>query len=68
LPGALYTSGVAVTRRSNGSYALAISGRARVDPTMQFLRFSPQFLPMFAKRWRSLSPGGLEAWRSGHET
>ncbi|ASU37504.1 D-amino-acid oxidase [Herbaspirillum sp. meg3] len=68
LPGALFTSGVAATRRSDGSYALAISGRARVDPTGQFLRFSPQFLPMFAKRWRSLSPGGLDALRSGHET
>jgi glycine/D-amino acid oxidase-like deaminating enzyme len=23
---------------------------------------------MFLKRWRSLAPGGLEGWRSGHET
>jgi glycine/D-amino acid oxidase-like deaminating enzyme len=68
LPGALFTSGVAVTRRSDGSYALAISGRARVDVTPQLLRFSSQFLPMFAKRWRSLMPGGLEGVRSGHES
>lgn len=68
LPDALYTSGVSLTRRDDGRYALAISGRARVDVTPQFLRFAPQFLPMFAKRWRSLLPGGLEGMRGGHET
>ena len=62
------SAGVSATRRNDGRYALAISGRARVDPTGQFLRFAPQFVPMFAKRWRNLRPGGLEAIRSGHET
>jgi glycine/D-amino acid oxidase-like deaminating enzyme len=57
-----------MTRRGNGSHALAISGRARVDPTMQFVRFAREFIPMFLRRWRSLSPGGLEAIRSGHES
>ena len=64
----MYTSGVSITRRSDGRYALAISGRARVDLTPQFLRFAPQFVPMFAKRWRNLLPGGLEGVRGGHET
>ena len=68
LPDALFTAGVSVTRRNDGRYALAISGRARVDLTPQFLRFAPQFVPMFAKRWRSLLPGGLEGIRGGHET
>ncbi|CAN7738557.1 NAD(P)/FAD-dependent oxidoreductase [Paraburkholderia sp. 22099] len=68
LPDALFTSGVSVTRRNDGRYALAISGRARVDVTPQFMRFAPQFVPMFAKRWRNLLPGGLEGIRSGHET
>src|SRR3954470_1778227 len=68
LPDALVIAGVSATRRNDGRYALAISGRARVDPTGQFLRFAPQFLPMFAKRWRSLLPGGLEGIRGGHET
>ncbi|MGE8575550.1 MAG: NAD(P)/FAD-dependent oxidoreductase, partial [Burkholderia contaminans] len=68
LPDAMYTSGVSITRRSDGRYALAISGRARVDLTPQFLRFAPQFVPMFAKRWRNLAPGGLEGVRGGHET
>ena len=68
LPDALHTAGVSVTRRSDGGYTLAISGRGRVDVTPQQMRFAPQFLPMFAKRWRSLAPGGLEGIRSGHET
>lgn len=68
LPDALHTARVSITRRSDDSYNLAISGRGRVDPTPQLLRFAPQFLPMFAKRWRNVFPGGLEGVRSGHET
>jgi glycine/D-amino acid oxidase-like deaminating enzyme len=68
LPDALFTAGVSATRRNDGRYALAISGRARVDLTPQFMRFAPQFVPMFAKRWRNLLPGGLEGIRGGHET
>ena len=68
LPDALHTKYVSATRRSDGGYTLAISGRGRVDLTPQQLRFSPQFIPMFLKRWRLLAPGGLEGIRSGHET
>ncbi|UWU79435.1 FAD-binding oxidoreductase [Bradyrhizobium huanghuaihaiense] len=68
LPDALHTAAVSVTKRGDGGYTLAISGRGRVDPTAQQLRFGPQFLPMFLRRWRSLLPGGLEGVRSGHET
>ena len=68
LPDTLHTTGVSVTRRSDGSYTLAISGRGRLDVTPQLLRFAPQFLPMFAKRWRNVFPGGLEGIRGGHET
>jgi glycine/D-amino acid oxidase-like deaminating enzyme len=67
LPPALHTTAVSMTRRSNGGYTVAISGRGRVDPTPQLLRFSAQFLPMFQRRWRNLAPGGLEGIRSGHE-
>jgi glycine/D-amino acid oxidase-like deaminating enzyme len=68
LPDALHTAAISFTRRSDGSYRLAISGRGRVDPTPQLFRFSMQFLPMFLQRWRNLAPGGLEGLRSGHET
>lgn len=67
-PAALHTDKISMTRRSNGGYTLSISGRGRVDPTPQLLRFSTQFLPMFARRWRKLAPGGLEGVRAGHET
>lgn len=68
LPDALHTADISVTRRGNGGYTLAISGRARVDPTPQQIRFAREFVPMFARRWKSLAPGGFEGWRSGHET
>jgi glycine/D-amino acid oxidase-like deaminating enzyme len=68
IPDALHTAKISVTRRGDSALRLAISGRARVDITPQQLRFAPQFLPMFLKRWRSTSPGGLEGIRSGHET
>jgi glycine/D-amino acid oxidase-like deaminating enzyme len=68
LPDALHTAAVSVTRRSDGGYTLAISGRARVDPTPQKLRFAREFVPMFARRWRSLAVGGLEGWRARFET
>jgi glycine/D-amino acid oxidase-like deaminating enzyme len=68
LPDALHTHGVSITRRGDAGHALAISGRGLVDITPQQLRFSPQFLPMFLKRWRALAPGGFEGIRSGHET
>ncbi|WP_372801014.1 NAD(P)/FAD-dependent oxidoreductase [Paracoccus seriniphilus] len=67
-PDALHTGPVSLTRRGDGGYTLAISGNARVDPTPQQIRYAKHFLPMFAKRWRVLRPGGTEGWRSGHET
>jgi glycine/D-amino acid oxidase-like deaminating enzyme len=68
LPDALHTTEVSTTRRADGGYTLAISGRARVDVTAQQVRFARYFVPMFARRWRNLAPGGLEGWRSGHES
>ncbi len=68
VPDVLHTSDVTLTRRLNGGYTLAISGRARVDPSPQQIRFGREFIPMFARRWRSLAPGGTQGWRLGHET
>ena len=68
LPQALHTARVSVTRRGDGGHTLAISGRSQLDPTPNMLHFGRQFLPMFAKRWRALSPGGLQAWQAGFET
>jgi glycine/D-amino acid oxidase-like deaminating enzyme len=68
LPDALHTAIVSLTRRGNGGYTLAISGRARVDPTPQQFKFGREFVPMFARRWRSLAPGAFESMRQGHES
>ncbi|OKH87194.1 FAD-binding oxidoreductase [Thalassospira sp. TSL5-1] len=68
LPAALHTAKVSVTRRGDGAYTLAISGRANLDITPGALLGAKHFLPMFAKRWRALSPGGLQAWNAGFET
>ena len=67
LPDALHTSGITITRRGDEAYSLAISGLAKLDPTLQKVRYAKDFLPMFGRRWRSLSPGNLEGVRSGHE-
>jgi len=68
LPDALHTKDVSVTRRGDGGHTVAISGRANVDLTPAMLRGAKHFMPMFAKRWRSLRPGGLQGWRAGFET
>ncbi len=67
VPDALHTPGISMTRRENGGHTLSISGSGRVDPTPQFLRFSPQFLPMFLRRWRKLAPGSPSSLWSGRE-
>ncbi|OUL74062.1 NAD(P)/FAD-dependent oxidoreductase [Paraburkholderia hospita] len=67
LPDALHTSAITVTRRGDDTYTLAISGLGKLDLTLQKLRYAKDFIPMFGRRWRSLSPGNLEGVRSGHE-
>lgn len=68
LPDALHTTAASVTRRSDGGYTLAISGNGRVDPTPGMLRQGLRFLPMFARRWRALAPGGVQGWRAGFDS
>ncbi|MEP7350236.1 MAG: FAD-binding oxidoreductase [Sphingorhabdus sp.] len=68
LPDAFYGDSMSITRRGDGCHALAYSGRAKVDPTLQFLMYQRQFLPMFKQRWSKVSPGGLQGLRAGHET
>ena len=68
LPEAFHTKSISITRRGDGGHTVAISGRGRVDVSPQSLRFAPDFVPMFARRWRNLLPGGLEGVKSGHET
>jgi len=68
LPDAVHTKYISITRRGDGGHTLAVSGAARVDVTPQQVRFWGKFLPMFFKRRKSLAPGGVQGWQSGHET
>ncbi len=68
LPDALHTAPVTVTRRGDGGYTLATSGRASLDLTPGALMGIRDFLPMFARRWRQLRPGDWQAWAAGFET
>ncbi|MGH1354313.1 MAG: NAD(P)/FAD-dependent oxidoreductase [Thalassovita sp.] len=68
LPPAMHTAQVSVTRRGDGGHTLAISGLAKVDLTPRMLRGARHFLPMFAKRWRALAPGGLQGWQAGFDS
>ncbi|MQQ09159.1 FAD-dependent oxidoreductase [Epibacterium sp. SM1979] len=67
VPDAVHTKDVSITKRGDGGYTLAISGLAKVDPTPRMLRGAQHFLPMFLRRWRSLAPGGTQAWRAGFD-
>lgn len=68
IPSALHTKDVSVTARGDGGWTLAVSGRAQLDPTPQSIRYAKDFLPMFLRRRGSLTAGGLQGWRAGHET
>lgn len=68
IPNALHTAEVSITHRGDGGHTLATSGRARVDPTLQQVRYSRDFMPMFAGRRHSLTMSDLAGWRAGHET
>lgn len=68
VPDALHTRDVSVTRRGDGGHTLAISGLAKLDPTPRMLRGAREFLPMFARRWRSLALGGVQGWQAGFDT
>lgn len=50
----LYCPDFAMTRRDDGSYTVAISGRATLEVTPQGIRFFRQFLPQFIKRLKAV--------------
>lgn len=54
LGGCLYSPDFAMTRRLDGSYTLAISGKATIDITAQGLRYCREFLPQFRRRLKNV--------------
>lgn len=68
----LYSPDFAMTRRLDGSYTLAISGKATIDITAQGLRYMRDFLPQFRRRLKNVrlavgrslisGPESIPAW------
>jgi glycine/D-amino acid oxidase-like deaminating enzyme len=65
---AIYTPDCALTRRLDGSYTLAISGKGTLEVTPQGIRFARIFLPMFMKRLKAIEIGIGRSFFEGPET
>jgi glycine/D-amino acid oxidase-like deaminating enzyme len=78
LPPALSTPECTLTRRLDGSYIVAISGRGTLEFTPQALRYAREFMPMFMKRIRAVEfgigrsffrgPGAFGSWNFDEES
>jgi glycine/D-amino acid oxidase-like deaminating enzyme len=64
---AMYTPDVALTRRLDGSYTVAISGTGTLELTPQGIRYARNFLPMFIKRIKAVEFGIGSSFFSGPE-
>jgi glycine/D-amino acid oxidase-like deaminating enzyme len=64
---ALYTRDCTLTRRLDGSYTVALSGKARLEITPQGIRYGRAFLPMFMKRLGAMEFGIGESFIQGPE-
>jgi glycine/D-amino acid oxidase-like deaminating enzyme len=65
---ALYTSDFSMTRRLDGSYTLAISGKANIEVTAQGIRYFREFAPQFALRLKNVRLGFGRSFFSGPES
>jgi glycine/D-amino acid oxidase-like deaminating enzyme len=65
---ALYCPDFAMTRRLDGSYTLAISGRATIEITPQGLRYAREFTPQFLQRIKMVRVGVGKSFFSGPES
>ena len=64
---AFYTPEIALTRRLDGSYTIAISGKGTLELTPQGIRFARQFMPMFVKRLKAVEFGIGSSFFNGPE-
>ncbi len=64
----LYTPDFAITRRLDGSYTLAISGRAKLEITPHGIRYAREFMPQFIKRLKSVKVGIGKSFLSGPDS
>jgi glycine/D-amino acid oxidase-like deaminating enzyme len=64
---AFYTPEIALTRRLDGSYTIAISGKGTLELTPQGIRYARQFMPMFVKRLKAVEFGIGSSFFNGPE-
>ncbi len=64
----LYSPDFAMTRRIDGSYTLAISGRATLELTPQGIRFAREFMPQFIQRLKAVQVGLGQSFVSGPDS
>ncbi|MGY4187256.1 glycine/D-amino acid oxidase-like deaminating enzyme [Bradyrhizobium sp. USDA 4459] len=57
-----------ITRRLDGSYTLAISGKANLEITPQALRYSREFMPQFLRRLKNVRLGVGRSFVSGPDS
>ncbi|MBK0004566.1 MULTISPECIES: FAD-binding oxidoreductase [Erwiniaceae] len=64
----LYTPGFACRPQMDGSYTMSVSGRGRLEPGAQGLRYARQFYPTFKARRKNLTLNlGLSPFFNGPE-
>ncbi len=64
----LYCPDFAMTRRLDGSYTLAISGKATLEMTAQGIRYAREFLPQFIQRLKAVQMKVGKSMFSGPES
>ncbi|MEO6715844.1 MAG: FAD-binding oxidoreductase [Novosphingobium sp.] len=64
----LYSTDFAMTRRLDGSYTLAISGKATLELTAQGMRYSREFMPQFIQRLKAVQMTVGKSLFSGPES
>jgi glycine/D-amino acid oxidase-like deaminating enzyme len=65
---ALYSPDFAMTRRLDGSYTLAISGKANLEITPQGIRYAREFMPQLIKRLKMVKLGIGKSFVSGPDS
>lgn len=65
---AISTPYCTITRRLDGSYTLAISGKANLEITPQAIRYSLEFMPQFLRRLKNVRLGVGRSFISGPDS
>ncbi|KQX41216.1 D-amino acid oxidase [Devosia sp. Root436] len=65
---AISTPYCTITRRLDGSYTLAISGKANLEITPQAIRYSREFMPQFFRRLKNVRLGIGQSFLSGPDS